>query len=646
MQHNLDKIRKYIKSSFEYAEKEEFDLAIEHFNVVRLLLRTSVVKENTSQKILDSHTKIFKNEAQVFNKSILQNGPASALQKVVIVGDSLQLPRPEEKKLSDGGIRFSTSFMLQKALKEQGVICSVNTWGQRYLTTTALLKNWCEIVPDNLENSHFILHLGLNDYVERIFLEEERLAMNLYPENLRKEIVNFARKYRIDIIHRQLSYSYVPFDVFKKNMVSIIGKLQNLKAKSINIVNIIAFPPNTWNTTPRCMWNTTRFNMYLYQLAEEYDLQIIDLDRQIWFAGINDHLLPDKMHLSPKGHKILSDEILKVIKDKERMKKIAVIGVGQLGSRYLQGLSQIKYGANIYLVEPNVAAQKIAKERYEEMPDNDKAQSIVFFDSIKDLPNKIDVVIISTNSDIRFKLARDLIDQKNINSIVFEKVLFQKDQDYEDMKSLLIKNNIKAWVNHPRRLFSFYHKFLADFRASSRMNYQVIGGSWGLCCNSLHYLDHIMQLHPVSSLPEVSIDTVGLDNNLLESKRENFLEVCGSLSGKVGMCDFTLSCNDSLTSAPIINILSDTIKMTVDEVSGWARVATKATDWKWVEYNEKIIHYQSELTAETIHDIIDTGSSFLPTYEEAMHLHQPFIRALQVKLNTLVDDELSLCPIS
>ncbi len=328
------------------------------------------------------------------------------------------------------------------------------------------------------------------------------------------------------------------------------------------------------------------------------------------------------------------------------MKNIAIIGVGQLGSRYLQGLSQIKYDANIYLVDPSEESQKIAKKRYEEMPDNENTCSIISYESISKVPDELDVVIISTNSDIRFKLAKDLIDQKKIYSIVFEKVLFQKGQNYRDMKALLNKHGIKAWVNHPRRLFPFYHKFLADLRASTRMNYQVIGGSWGLCCNSLHYLDHIMQLHPLSSLPKVSIDTGGLDNNLLESKRQNFLEVCGSLNGKVGMCDFTLSCNDSLTSAPIINILSDTIKMTVDEVSGWARVATKATDWKWVEYNEKIIHYQSELTTETIHDILDTGSSLLPTYEEAMYMHQPFIRALQVKLNTLVDDELSLCPIS
>ncbi len=313
---NLKNIQKYINDSFEFAKEEQFHLAIEHFDVVRYLLRTSVVNENTPQKLLDSNTNVYENEARYFNQNIMQNTTSTdTQQEVVIVGDSLQLPRPEEKKLSDEGIHLTTSFMLQESIRAEAIDCCVNTWGQRYFTTSSLLENWEKIIPHNLEKSHFVVHLGLNDYVERMFLEEERLAMNLYPESLKNEIVDFARKYRIHIINRQLNHSYVPFEQYKKNLISIIEKAQKSNVKSISLVNIISFPPSTWSSTPRCMWNTSRFNMHLYQLEQEYNLNIIDLDRLIWYAGINDHLLADKMHLSPKGHKILSDEILKIIKD-------------------------------------------------------------------------------------------------------------------------------------------------------------------------------------------------------------------------------------------------------------------------------------------------------------------------------------------
>ena len=327
------------------------------------------------------------------------------------------------------------------------------------------------------------------------------------------------------------------------------------------------------------------------------------------------------------------------------MYTVAIIGVGQLGSRHLQGLTSTKNKINIELVEPFEQAQITAKQRFDEIPKNENIHSLIFHDSLEGLSNELDIVIIATNSDVRYRLAKELLETKKVQYIIFEKVLFQSYDEYDDMKNLLDEHNVKAWVNHPRRLFPFYHQYLDEFQSSTRMNYHVEGGLWALCSNSLHYIDHIMQLQP-SLLPEVTLDTLSLDDTLLDSKRANYLEVCGSLHGTIGNCDFTLSCNETVASAPIINILSDTVKMTIDEVSGWARVATKKNGWKWEEYTGKIVYYQSELTGEVIDDILTTKKSMLPTYEEAMHLHKPFIQEIQTKLNKLTDEELILCPIS
>jgi len=327
------------------------------------------------------------------------------------------------------------------------------------------------------------------------------------------------------------------------------------------------------------------------------------------------------------------------------MKKIAIIGVGQLGSRHLQGLTTTKTKMQIQLVEPFEESQTVAKQRFEEMPYNENIESITFYKTVEELSDELDVVIIATNSDVRYMLAKELLEEKKVKYIIFEKVLFQCYHEYTSMQKLLNEKGTKAWINHPRRLFPFYHQYLEDFQQATRVNYHAEGGLWALCSNALHYMDHMMQLQK-EFLPQIRIDTTHLNDTLLESKRANYLEVCGTLNGTIGNCDFSLSCNDALVSAPIINILSDTVKMTVDEVSGWARFATKKNGWKWEEYTGKIVYYQSELTGDVVDEILETNKSMLPTYEEAMHLHQPFIKEILTKLNTISDGTLECCPIS
>jgi len=316
MQNNLNNISKYIEDAYSLAKQREMDNAIEHFFTLRMLLKTSVINDKIPYDTLQNHTKIFNAEAEKFKKVIQQNGiQLDTAKQILIIGDSLQLPRPNETKLDNGGIHLTTSYMMQETIEKENLNYQVNTWGQRYFTTDSLLKNWDVLIPEDLTNTHLIVHLGLNDYAERMFLEEERLALDLYPSEIKDKIVKFAQIYRKEIIKRQVNHSYVPMNQFKKNIIEIITRAKLHKAKSITFINIIALPSKTWEHTPRCMWNTSRFNMFLYEIEQEHNIKILDLDRFVWEFGLHEHLLPDKMHLSPKGHKLLADKILESIKE-------------------------------------------------------------------------------------------------------------------------------------------------------------------------------------------------------------------------------------------------------------------------------------------------------------------------------------------
>jgi len=318
MQNNLDKIQHYIDDAYTFAEAKKFDAAVNHFFTLRMLLQTSLVEGKTAQNTVEAHTNYYKNEAKKLQQITHNANPSiDNTETIYIIGDSLHLPRPEETKREDFGFSLICTYHLQALIKKESLPYHVETWAQRYFTTNSILKNWESILPTNLENTHLVIHVGLNDYVERMFLEEERLAMDLYPEALKLKIIQFAQQYRKEIIHRQLGHSYVPFDQFQKNIQKIIIRAKKANVKSLTFVNIIALPSKSWGHTPRSMWNTSRFNMFFYEIEQQHDIQILDLDRLTWEFGLHENLLADKMHLSQSGHQLLANTILKTIKEEK-----------------------------------------------------------------------------------------------------------------------------------------------------------------------------------------------------------------------------------------------------------------------------------------------------------------------------------------
>ena len=90
------------------------------------------------------------------------------------------------------------------------------------------------------------------------------------------------------------------------------------------------------------------------------------------------------------------------------MKKLAIIGAGQLGSRHLQGLAQINFEASIEVVDPNKTSLEIAKQRFKECPDNQNIISASYFQTLSSLSYDVDIAIIATGSKFRFQVLKNL----------------------------------------------------------------------------------------------------------------------------------------------------------------------------------------------------------------------------------------------
>ena len=138
------------------------------------------------------------------------------------------------------------------------------------------------------------------------------------------------------------------------------------------------------------------------------------------------------------------------------MKRIAVVGSGEIGSRHLQGLAKSKNKLSLYVVDSNNDSLELSKKRYNEIPNS--LNDIKFLNNISLLPSAIDIGIISTTSIHRKQLIESLLKISSIKYMILEKIVFQNVEDFDTVVKLFSKNNTKSWVNCNRRTFKIYQK--------------------------------------------------------------------------------------------------------------------------------------------------------------------------------------------
>jgi predicted dehydrogenase len=322
------------------------------------------------------------------------------------------------------------------------------------------------------------------------------------------------------------------------------------------------------------------------------------------------------------------------------IKKIALIGAGQLGSRHLQGLAKLKEQVQIEVVEPVASAMDVAKERFFEVSCD---HHIELFEQINQLSDKLDLVIIATNSDVRADIVRELLREKIVKNLILEKVLFQKLADYSEIGVELGRMSVNTWVNHARRTLPFYKKLKTIFKGAESIHMSVTGGGWGLACNGLHFIDLLSYL---SGKDEMDVYGDLLDSKIHVAKRRGFKEVTGVLTGKLGGSSFSIHCLEEL--APItINLTSSESSLIINESLGEYDKATKGDGWKWKNYSEKIVSFQSELTTGVVEEIFENNRCDLPKYRDSQKLHEPFIKLLMGHIGKYDNNQsLDFCPIT
>jgi len=265
--------------------------------------------------------------------------------------------------------------------------------------------------------------------------------------------------------------------------------------------------------------------------------------------------------------------------------KIAIIGAGQLGSRYLQGLSKVTLEIEIFVVDVSLNSLNLAKKRWEEVR-NDKI-TVNYTTDINSLPQHINLAIISTSSDSRIFVSRQLIKNRVIQFVILEKVLAQSPNEINELRSIYLNKSI-TWVNTFLRTVDHF-KNLKSNSVIGPIKVYVKGGNWGIACNTIHILDLITWWTGEQIL---SFDTTHLDKKWKKSKREKFWDLNGRLIV-------------SFTNGSIANLISE------DSNSDFI-IEIKTNQHKWlINWNQDekkgIIPLQSYRTPLLVENILING---------------------------------------
>ncbi|MDG2426884.1 MAG: hypothetical protein P8M16_00535 [Acidimicrobiales bacterium] len=308
---------------------------------------------------------------------------------------------------------------------------------------------------------------------------------------------------------------------------------------------------------------------------------------------------------------------------------VAVIGGGQIGSRYLQGLVACNHQLKIHLLDPNLDALGVARERWIDAGGPGSPHSVEFHDRPRTLPQHLQLAIVSTTAGARPGVMESLSEYVTTDSWVLEKVLAQSHCGL-DRITAAAGQATPVWVNTWFRTTPWFQKIRQKVGAGP-VRVEINGSSWGLGCNAIHFVDLFAWWTGENLL---TVDGAGLDRCWPKAKRAGHYELSGQLkvnfsSGTTVILRSTPP-SDSGTPAGTGTIDCMSIETTDDlwtvqqpfsETDGLAVGKSGA-------HIDGRVEHQSERTGPLVDSILMTGRCELPDLVTSTRQHRVLLTGL------------------
>lgn len=271
---------------------------------------------------------------------------------------------------------------------------------------------------------------------------------------------------------------------------------------------------------------------------------------------------------------------------------ICIVGVGNIGMRYVQGITKMFPDAELFLVDCDARLKELTKL---------KLGNVKLVTSLDQVRKSIDLFVVATSCDPRLSIYKQCLDL-DPQYIILEKYLFKSREEFEECVSL---TRVPTFVNQ----WLYGSKTFDPLFEDKARSVELTGSGWGLACNAVHWIDVLKRHMNITHLQVGSDTTI---SKVFPSKRAGYEEIFGKLEFVDSDSDKTFSLIDRQDDS-FINVL----KIKVDE-------RVYVFDYSNIKEDEKVLShfpYFSELIGGIVGEIMETGSCHLPLLEESISQH-------------------------
>ena len=272
--------------------------------------------------------------------------------------------------------------------------------------------------------------------------------------------------------------------------------------------------------------------------------------------------------------------------------KICIIGVGNIGMRYVQGISKKFPEAQLFLVDSPDRVQELA---------NIELGNVTLLTSLDGVKDSIDLCVVATSCVPRLAIYKRCL-ELNPRYIILEKYLFKSREEFQECLEL---ERVPTFVNQ----WMFGSKTFDCLFEEEPMSVILTGSGWGLACNAVHWMD-VFKRHMNITHLQVSSDTA--ISRIFPSKRAGYEEIYGELVVVDKESDRTFTLIDNGDAR-----LVGGQEIRVDDRAYWFDYSTISLEGKVLSN----FPYFSDLIGDITGDILRTGECHLPRLEESISQH-------------------------
>ncbi len=208
-------------------------------------------------------------------------------------------------------------------------------------------------------------------------------------------------------------------------------------------------------------------------------------------------------------------------------KSVCIVGCGSIGRHHVN--SCVDHGFDVVAVDPRVEEMDFNCKKFRSLGEADL--------------NSCSAVVVSTTSEHRYGVVHQLDSLVRNASIVLEKPLFVRNEEYQSFQQILEDGGNQYYINLPNYWLGSWNDFAVEVEKERVDHIKVTGSNWGMACNILHDISILMRLLRVDDSRGIEFLEF-LEGGISHSKREGFIEVFGQVLIRINGVDITIQCDE------------------------------------------------------------------------------------------------------